>query len=50
MMHALWRFMDETHPHFESGPYQHAIRDGYKLVDTYIGKMLACVPADTAGP
>lgn len=46
MMHALWRFMDQTHPRHESSPYQHAIRDAYRLVDDYIGQMLALLPED----
>jgi predicted AlkP superfamily phosphohydrolase/phosphomutase len=46
MMHALWRFMDQTHPRHESSPYQHAIRDAYQLVDEYIGKMLDMLPDD----
>jgi predicted AlkP superfamily phosphohydrolase/phosphomutase len=41
MMHALWRFMDHDHPRFEPSPFEHAIRDGYKMVDNYIGQMLA---------
>lgn len=48
MMHALWRFMDHNHPRFAAGPYEHAIRDGYKLVDDYIGRLLAHLsPQDT---
>jgi predicted AlkP superfamily phosphohydrolase/phosphomutase len=48
MMHALWRFMDITHPRHEASPYQHAIREAYQLVDEYISKMLAQMPEDTA--
>ncbi len=44
MMHALWRFMDKSHPRHESGPYENAIRDGYVMVDAYIGRMLAMLP------
>ena len=40
MMHALWRFMDHDHPRFESTPYEHAIRDGYRLVDQKIGLLM----------
>lgn len=47
MMHALWRFMDTHHPRHEPSPFQHAIRDGYKMVDDYIGQMLALIPAET---
>lgn len=48
MMHALWRFMDRDHPRFEASPYEHAIRDGYILVDEYLGRMLDRLPEDTA--
>ena len=47
MKHAMWRHMDERHPRHEPGPYKHAIRDGYRLVDDYIGRMLRRVPEDT---
>jgi predicted AlkP superfamily phosphohydrolase/phosphomutase len=46
MMHALWRYMDHNHPRFEASPYEHAIRDGYKLVDEYIGRLLAHLSAE----
>ena len=48
MMHALWRFMDQSHERYEPGPYENAIRDGYKLVDEYIGRILANLPDDTS--
>ena len=48
MMHALWRFMDHDHPRYVDSPYEHAIRDGYKLVDAYVGKMLTMIPEETA--
>lgn len=48
MKHALWRFMDHTHPRYEPTEYEHAIRNGYALVDTYIGRMLDQLPADTS--
>ena len=47
MMHALWRFMDHAHPRYQPSPYEHAIRDAYKLVDDYIGRMLALIPDET---
>ncbi|HZD10849.1 MAG TPA: alkaline phosphatase family protein, partial [Candidatus Binatia bacterium] len=47
MMHAMWRYMDASHPRHESGPHQHAIRDGYRLVDEYVGRLLQRVPPDT---
>jgi predicted AlkP superfamily phosphohydrolase/phosphomutase len=46
MKHALWRFMDHSHPRFEPGPYEHAIRDGYRLVDEYIGRLMEKLPGD----
>lgn len=47
MMHAMWRHMDRQHPRHEPGPHEHAIRDGYRLVDEYVGRMLERVPDDT---
>lgn len=46
MMHALWRFMDRNHPRYEPSPHEDAIRDGYRMVDEYIGRMLAELPAE----
>lgn len=46
MKHALWRFMDHTHPRHEPSPFEHAIRDGYKLVDEYLGRLMAKLPPD----
>ncbi len=46
MKHALWRFMDHSHPRFEPSEFEHAIRDGYKLVDHYIGELMAKLPAE----
>ncbi|MCA9968756.1 MAG: alkaline phosphatase family protein [Anaerolineales bacterium] len=48
MKHALWRFMDHNHPRHEPSPYEHAIRDGYALVDDYAGRLLDALPPDTA--
>ncbi len=48
MKHALWRFMDHNHTRFEPGPYEHAIRDGYKLVDHYIGRLMEKLPPETS--
>jgi predicted AlkP superfamily phosphohydrolase/phosphomutase len=47
MMHALWRFMDHSHPRYEPTPHENAIRDAYKLVDDYIGRMLDLLLPDT---
>jgi predicted AlkP superfamily phosphohydrolase/phosphomutase len=46
MKHALWRFMDHNHLRHEAGPFEHAIRDGYALVDDYIGRLMARLPPD----
>ncbi len=46
MKHALWRFMDHSHPRHEPSPYEHAIRDGYAIVDSYIGQLLDQLPTD----
>ncbi len=46
MKHALWRFMDPNHPRFEVSPYENAIRDGYRLVDEYIGRLMEKLSAD----
>ncbi len=46
MKHALWRFMDHHHPRYEASPFEDAIRDGYALVDEYIGRLLAQLPPD----
>jgi predicted AlkP superfamily phosphohydrolase/phosphomutase len=48
MMHALWRFMDHSHPRYQPSPYENAIRDGYKLVDEYIGRLLDLLPDETS--
>lgn len=40
MQHAMWRFMDKNHPRHEPGPFENAIRNGYKLVDDAMGKIL----------
>lgn len=48
MKHALWRFMDHNHPRHESSPYEHAIRDGYRLVDEYTGRLMAKLPPEAS--
>jgi predicted AlkP superfamily phosphohydrolase/phosphomutase len=45
--HALWRFMDHSHPNHVPSPYEHAIRDGYALVDDYIGRLMAQLPPES---
>ncbi len=49
--HALWGFMDETHPRHNPAAPQHVkdgLRDLYALVDEQIGQMLAALPPNTA--
>lgn len=49
--HALWRFMDETHPQHVADAPEH-VRNGlrglYELVDEQIGLMLDAAPEGTA--
>jgi predicted AlkP superfamily phosphohydrolase/phosphomutase len=45
--HALWRFMDHSHRNHVPSPYEHAIRDGYALVDDYIGRLMAQLPPES---
>jgi predicted AlkP superfamily phosphohydrolase/phosphomutase len=47
--HGFWQYMDEQHHRFEPGnPYQHAIRDYYRLVDQEVGATLREIDDDTA--
>ncbi|MGH2536681.1 MAG: alkaline phosphatase family protein [Candidatus Promineifilaceae bacterium] len=46
LMHALWRFMDRSHPRHEPGPFEHALREGYQLVDDYLGRLMEQAAAD----
>ena len=48
MKHAFWRFMDSEHPRYVASPYEDAIREGYRRVDAYIGRMMAELPADAS--
>ncbi|MDX1414358.1 MAG: alkaline phosphatase family protein [Candidatus Promineifilaceae bacterium] len=48
MKHALWRFMDHSHPRYEPSPYEHAIRDGYRIVDQYIGLLMDKLPPEAS--
>jgi predicted AlkP superfamily phosphohydrolase/phosphomutase len=47
MQHAMWRFMDKTHPRYEPSRFEHAIREGYIRVDRAIGRMLDQADEDT---
>ncbi len=46
--HALWRYMDPSHPLHEPGsPYQDAILDIYRRVDAAVGELLSQLSPDT---
>lgn len=46
--HGFWHYCDPTHPKFpgEDNPFRWAIRDYYKEVDSYIGRLLTKLPQD----
>ena len=47
--HAFWGYMDEAHRKYEPGnPFQNAILDYYKFVDTQIGELLKFADKDTS--
>lgn len=47
--HAYWRYHDPEHRlHDPDSPYRHAIRDYYKRVDTWIGRILNVIDDQTA--
>jgi predicted AlkP superfamily phosphohydrolase/phosphomutase len=47
--HALWRYMDPSHPLYEPGsPFADGIRDYYRHIDTRIGELLAQCDEQTA--
>ncbi len=49
MHHGFWQYFDERHHRYQPGnPYEHAIRDYYRLVDQELGAVLAQVDDDTA--
>ncbi len=46
--HGFWKFFDSQHKKYRPGsPYQSAIKDYYKYLDTEIGEMLDLVDEDT---
>jgi predicted AlkP superfamily phosphohydrolase/phosphomutase len=48
IQHAFWKFHDTSHHLYEPGnPYESAIVDYYKYLDTRIGEFLRFVPEDT---
>src|SRR5436853_566895 len=47
--HGFWRFTDHAHRLFEAGnPYEHAMLDYYKRLDTKIARLLRSADDDTA--
>jgi predicted AlkP superfamily phosphohydrolase/phosphomutase len=46
--HAFWKYFDAQHPKYEAGsPYENAIEEYYKYVDSEIGEILATLDDDT---
>ena len=46
--HALWAHHDRTHPkHDPDSPYKDAIRDYYRFLDGWVGRLLDALPGDT---
>ncbi|NOX44429.1 MAG: phosphodiesterase [Caldiserica bacterium] len=46
--HALWAHHDRTHPkHDPDSPYKDAIRDYYRFLDGWVGRLLEALPVDT---
>ena len=49
MHHGFWQYFDERHHRYEAGnPFEHAIRDYYRLVDREVGAVLRELDEDTA--
>jgi predicted AlkP superfamily phosphohydrolase/phosphomutase len=47
--HGFWKFHDTSHlKHQPGNPYQHAIRDYYRYIDSEIGELLRLVGNDVA--
>jgi len=47
--HGFWQYFDERHHRYQPGnPYEHAIRDYYRLVDRELGAVLAHADDETA--
>ena len=47
--HAFWKFFATTHRKYEPGnPYEHAIRDYYRYVDSKIAELLAVLGEQTS--
>lgn len=49
MHHGFWQYFDEQHHRYEPGnPFEHAMRDYYRLVDQEVGAVLRELDEDTA--
>jgi predicted AlkP superfamily phosphohydrolase/phosphomutase len=49
MHHGFWRYADRTHRLFEAGnPFEHVLRDYYRLLDDELGALLAKIPEDAS--
>jgi predicted AlkP superfamily phosphohydrolase/phosphomutase len=47
--HGFWKYFESTHPKYEAGnPYEHLIREYYRLVDAEVGELLSLFDRDTA--
>lgn len=47
--HGFWRYFDPQHRLYTSdNPYQQVVRDYYRFVDSWIGRLLACVDDQTS--
>lgn len=47
--HGFWKYYDREHRLYQQGhPFEHAIRDYYRFVDTGLGEILAQLDEDTA--
>lgn len=47
--HGFWQYLDERHHRYQPGnPYEHAIRDYYRLVDREVGAVLSELDDETA--
>ena len=47
--HAFWRYANPDHRLYEPGnPFEHAIRDAYRYLDSCIGSLLALLDDDTS--
>jgi len=49
VQHGFWKYHDPAHRrHVPGNPYQHVIRDYYRLLDEEVGRLLESLDAETA--